>query len=69
MNGKTMLYIDQYGSKFFARTVKELRSQIGTGGGRVSKMYRDPLKGPPLHVGYVVGSHWLTGYIRMGRPT
>lgn len=59
MNGKRMLYMDQFGNYFFARTVKELRRQIGMGGCRVSKMYRDRKDGLPVHVGYVIGAHWL----------
>lgn len=60
MNGKHLLYIDQYGNKFFASTVKELREKVG--GGRISKMYLDTASGKVLHVGYVIGQHWLTAY-------
>ena len=62
MNKKPTLYLDQYGNRFWAKTVKELREQIGMGGSRVSKMYRDKKNGGVVHVGYVVGSHWLTAY-------
>lgn len=62
MNGKLMLYIDQWGQKFWARTVKELRSNIEMGGSRVSKMYVDKKSGGTAHIGYVVGRHWLTAY-------
>lgn len=41
MKGKQTLYIDQYGTKFWAKTVAEFRGQIGMGHSRVSKMYRD----------------------------
>ncbi len=62
------LYIDQYGNKFYARTVKELREKIG--GGTVSKMYCDGSKDFPgvFHVGYVIGSHWLTAFTPMRNP-
>lgn len=60
MNGEWMLYIDQYGNKWGARTVKELREKIG--GGKVEKMYRDKLHGDTVHVGYIVGEHWCTAY-------
>lgn len=60
MNGKTMLYLDQYGNTFFASTVKELREKVG--GGRVSKMYVDLCSARPKHCGYVIGKHWLTAY-------
>ena len=57
-----MLYLDQYGNRFFADTVKELRAQIP---GRCSKMYVDNKKGETFHVGYVIGRHWLTMYRRV----
>ena len=56
------LYIDQYGNRWWARTVKELRSVIGMGGSRVSKMYQDKKDGRTVHVGYIVGTHWLTAF-------
>lgn len=62
MNGKWTLYVDQYGNRFAASTVKELREQIGMGGSRVSKMYRDKKDGRTVHCGYVIGAHWLTAY-------
>lgn len=62
MQNKPTLYLDQYGNRFWAKTIKELRNQIGMGGSRVSKMYRDKKDGRIVHVGYVVGSHWLTAY-------
>ena len=55
MNGKLFLYMDQFGNHFYARTVRELRAQIGGGGSRVFKMYADGNDGLPLHVGYVIG--------------
>lgn len=62
MKGKRTLYIDQWGNRFWANTVKELRNQIGMGGSRVSKMYRDKKDGRVVHVGYVIGQHWLTAF-------
>jgi len=59
------LYIDQWGSKFYAATIKELREQIP---GRCSKMYIDRKDGSTLHIGYVVGQHWLTMYRRVEIP-
>ena len=35
------------------------------GGGRVSKMYVDKKDGRSVHIGYVVGQHWLTAYQRV----
>ena len=62
MSRQATLYIDQYGSREFARTVKELRAKIGGGGCRVSKMYRDKKDGRTVHCGYVIGQHWFTAY-------
>jgi hypothetical protein len=62
MNGKPTLYIDQYGQRFQASTLRELREQIP---GRVSKMYQDKRNGSTVHVGYVIGSHWLTAFRRV----
>jgi hypothetical protein len=61
VRGKTILYIDQYGNKWWARSVRELRGKIG--GGRVSKMYCDKKDGSAVHTGYVVGIHWCSAYV------
>lgn len=60
MNGKLTLYLDQYGNRWLARTVRDLRDQIG--GGRVSRMFRDKADGSSVHVGYVVGAHWCDAF-------
>lgn len=60
MRGKWTLYIDQYGKRCGASTVRELRDLLG--GGRVAKMYRDKADGRAVHVGYIVGGHWCTAY-------
>lgn len=67
MNGKLTLYRDQHGNCFYAKTLRELRGKIGMGGSRVSKMYVDTKDGRVLHVGYVIGSHWLTAFQRVER--
>lgn len=67
MNGKPTLYIDQYGSKYWATTVRDLRAKVGMGGSRVRKMYVDKKDGKSVHIGYVVGDHWLTAYQRVER--
>lgn len=56
------MYIDQYGNRYYARSLKELREQVS---GRVSKMYVDTKSGDIHHVGYVIGQHWLTAYSRV----
>lgn len=61
MRGKFMLYVDQYGDRVAACTVRELRDQVGTG--KVSRMYRDKKDGKTCHVGYVVGHRWFTAYV------
>lgn len=61
LHGKYTLFIDQYGNRWEACTVSELRDKIG--GGRVSKMYCDDKSGKCYHVGYVIGRHWCTAYV------
>ena len=65
MNGKLMLYVDQYGNKWYAKTVRELKQKIG---GKVSKMYRDKVDNTIVHVGYVVGKHWCDMYAPVEIP-
>ena len=60
LHGKYTLFIDQYGNRWEACTVSELRDKIG--GGRVSKMYCDDKSGKCYHVGYVIGRHWCRAY-------
>lgn len=62
---KATLYIDQWGNRFYADTVKKLRKQIRTGSSRVSRMYHDTKDGRVVHIGYVIGGHWLTAYARV----
>jgi hypothetical protein len=63
MKGKTLLYIDQYGQKYLASTIKELKKEVSPYGNLpVSKMYRDKKNGTTVHVGYIVGQHWCTAY-------
>ena len=62
MNGRLMLYIDQYGQPVWARTVRELRAKCG--GGRVFKIYCDrnnPTR--TVQVGVGVGHRWFNRYI------
>ncbi len=59
---KPTLWVDQFGNKFYASTRKELVVKVG--GGRVSKMYVDGKDGKAKHIGYVIGQHWLTGYVQ-----
>lgn len=64
---KSKLYVDQYGNRFHASTLKELKERHCIPG-KVSIMYRDKPKGPPVRVGYVIGQHWLTEYVVNERP-
>jgi hypothetical protein len=60
MNGRLMLYRDQWGNILFARTTRELQAEAG--GGRIAKMYTDKKDGTTVQVGYIVGRRWLTAY-------
>lgn len=65
MNGKRIMYRDQFGNTFWASTVKELCREVGYS--RAARMYRDTAEGT-FHSGYVVGPHWCTAYVPyMGR--
>ena len=66
MKGIYRLYIDQYGNKVGASTVRELREK--SGGGGVSKMYVDKKDGTTVQTGYVVGQHWYTMYAPVELP-
>ena len=57
-NQEFALYVSQYGDRFYARTLKELRMKIP---GRCSIMY-DDRDGRTYRIGYVIGSFWLTKY-------
>lgn len=55
--------IDQYGQTYHElgnHPRKELIERIGNR--HVSKMYQDRKDGSVVHVGYVIGQHWLTLY-------
>ena len=54
------MYVDQYGSKIYARSVKSLRDLAG--GGRVSKIYREINGDVTHHCGYSVGDRWFDAY-------
>jgi len=63
------LYINQYGERFYARTLRELKESVG--GGKIEKMFRDSVDGKSYHVGYVIGGHgghWLTEYTQTRNP-
>ena len=60
MNGKLMLYLDQYGTQYYAHNLREL--QMIVGGGRIGKIY-NTVKGVDYHIGYHVGTLWLHAYI------
>lgn len=65
MNGKLTLFVDQWGNTYLVKTLKELRGQLS---GAVSKMYADKKDGTTVHIGYVIGRHWLTAYQRVELP-
>lgn len=68
MNRPMRHFRDQYGGWHRARTVRELREQIGGGGSRVYAAVRYKAEGPPVHVGYVIGDYWLEEWAPVERP-
>lgn len=57
---KVRLFIDQYGYKYYASTLKELKEKHYLKG-KISKMYVDR-KDKVYHIGYVIGQNWLTEF-------
>ena len=69
MNGTLMLYLDQYGNHFYARTVRELQEKVGSSGSRIAKMYvENGADGEPRHVGYVIAGHRLKMFAPIELP-
>lgn len=70
MRGKLILYVDQYGDKIWAHSVKELREKVG--GGRVFKIYVDKIAGQhagkSVHCGYGVGRRWFNAFVSVEIP-
>ena len=63
MKGKLLMYLDQYGYKYFARSRKELVKVVCPySTPRVAIMYRDKKDGRTVRAGYIVSHHWLTAY-------
>ncbi len=60
MSKKVLLYLDQYGNRYFANSVEDLKRQVG--GTRASKMYVDGKDGGIYCVGYVIKGFWLSAY-------
>lgn len=63
MNGKPMLYVDQYGQRTIASTVAGLARCYGVAPGTPRRMYRDKLDGRIIHVGYVLGRYWCEAFV------
>ena len=69
MNGRLMLYLDQFGNYFYAGTVREQRGKVGSSGSRIAKMYvRNGADGEPRHIGYVIAGHWLRVFAPIELP-
>lgn len=55
------LFIDQYNEHVWARTIRELKQQVGPG--RVFKIYVDKKDGRTVQVGTGIGRRWFNRYI------
>ena len=63
MKKKYILFIDQqYGDKYFASSVKELKDYYGFTG-KVSKVYTDDREGNTYHTGYAIGKRWFSVWL------
>lgn len=56
------LFIDQYGQRIVATSLKELKQKVYYRGG-AAKQYVNTAKGP-LWTGYVLGARWFTAFHR-----
>lgn len=65
LKGKLTLFVSQYGDRFYAKTLQELRQQVS---GRTTPMYRDKKDGTTVRVGYVIGNLWLTAFTPVEIP-
>ena len=59
------MYLDQYGCKYLARSLKELKKEVcpHIDYPKTSIMYKDKKVGTTVRCGYIVSDHWLTAYI------
>lgn len=55
------LFIDQYGSKHWAASLKELKARACYRGG-AAKQYRDLPDGRAAWTGYILGARWFTAF-------
>lgn len=65
MRGELRLFVDQFGNHFTAKSIRELRTKVP---GRCAKMYIDRKDGTTVHIGYVIGQHWLTMFAPVELP-
>lgn len=66
VKGRFTLFRDQYRNTFFARSLEELKEEVGYT--KADKMYIDDLNGNTYHCGYILGDHWLTAYQEVRIP-
>lgn len=65
MKGKLVLYIDQYGCTYFARTAKELNTEVR---GKRSRIYVDGGDGRTYYIGYMIGQRRFIAYTPVRIP-
>lgn len=58
-----MLYVSQYGDRYYVTSVKELCEELGYSAKSARRMFRDNKDGSTAHVGYVIGKLWLDAYL------
>ena len=75
MNGKLMMYVDQYADLvIWTRSARDLRRQCEHKGypGRLFKIYVDKVAGEyagkSVHCGYGVGKRWFNAFIPYEKP-
>jgi len=66
MNGKLMMYVNQYGDiAIWARSARGLLRQCQRKGlrGHLFKIYADKKDGRTVHCGYGVGRQWFNAFV------
>lgn len=64
-DGRTVLFVDQYGDKVYAKSRRDLAEKIGSS--HIERMYIDA-KGETLHCGYIIAGRWLGAFVAHAVP-
>jgi hypothetical protein len=69
MNGRAMLWLDQWGQPYWSKTIRELCQKLGYARRSARPMYVDGTDGKSYRTGVVIGRFWLSGYFPLRDET